>query len=713
MDFENGSEGEKVDDDQKPDSQVVSMDEGGLEGVREEAREGFGFHYPRGHHRVNTTDDDHYYNDDNCNNNNNGMIELATVVGSNDRYSCATPQGTDTGIIEQQDDMDDDIFQDEIITTSSDDEQRQQHQHSKAEAEEEETTTTTTTIIGSARTPWYFTTIILLSEVMGTGILSLPYAAKTLGWINALLAVPLFAIFATYSGWLLSHVKLNSSISDGSSSTSIGIIDSYATASTILIGKTFGTFTKYCMLLNWGATAIYYLIATADGINDILLGATGSGDGSDGDHDGDNFHDVGENNNNNIASSSSTYYYKYFFQCPYQRTFLAAILLLLPCQCRDFHSISKYLSIPSTLAILTLVIVVCSTLWLEQQSSTSSIYDGDEDDNNITRYILFDIQEEEEDFLITNNNNNSTTTTTSPSPTTEPPTFASSETTTTTTTIGIYPGTTVFQYLESLSAFVFAYQGQSIYFELMNEMSHPKEFPKACYVAYCIMCVIYGSVVIIVYGLLGVNHTPEFLPDSLSDGTFAKQIVGVLVVLHICVSYVIACQPLHMYLHSNIFPSTYQQTSVRGNIHWFCVTFGYIVVGYIIGNLIPYFADVQALIGSLFGAAIIFGYPSLFIFAMYYYHNKNNNNGSSTIGPPREEGYDDLFVATSSTSSSPWRQRLFNDNTFLRQMGYKHVITCSMFLLVCTPLFCILGTSGAIQSIVQDTQQTTTKPFQC
>ena len=619
------------------------MEKVGQEGGREETREG-GFHYPRGHHRVKTTDDDHY--DDR---NSHGMIELAAV--GNER--CATTFGNG---IEQ-----DDIFQDEITTASSD---AQRQQHSKAEE------TRGTTTIGSARTPWYGTTIILLSEVMGTGILSLPYAARTLGWINALLAVPLFAIFANYSGWLLAHVKIQHSLNSIGDSIPISI-DSYATASTVLVGGAFGNFTKYCMLINWGATAIYYLIATADGIDDIVLGASGITSGMDG------------NGDNDVGNNPSVTYYKYF-QCPYQRSFLAAVLLLLPCQCRDFHSISKYLSIPSTLAIMTLVILVCSTLWF--QSSTSNI-DGEDGItttavNDTTRFILFD----EGDFLFRNNS------TTSP---TEPPTIQAtssllpqSSSFASETTIGIYPGTTILDYLESLSAFVFAYQGQSIYFELMNEMRHPEEFPKACYIAYGIMCTIYGSVVIVVYGLLGANNTPEFLPDSLSDGTIAKQIVGILVVLHICVSYVIACQPLHMYLHSRIFPSTYQQTSVMGSIHWFCVTFGYIVVGYIVGNLIPYFADVQALIGSLFGASIIFGWPSLFILAMYH-------NGSIR---PRE--YD--------LASSPWR---FND-TF-RQMGYKHAITCSMFLLVCTPLFCILGTSGAVQSIVQDTEQATTKPFQC
>ena len=280
------------------------------------------------------------------------------------------------------------------------------------------------------------------------------------------------------------------------------------------------------------------------------------------------------------------------------------------------------------------------------------------------------------------------------------------------TTYGVYPSdtTSILDYLEAISAFVFAYQGQAIYFELMNEMKEPQQFPRSCYIAYSIMCCIYGVVVIIVYGYLGKTNTPEFLPDSLLNGTIIKQIVGFLVVLHITVSYVIACQPLHMYLHSTFFPSTYQQTSLLGSIHWFCITFGYIVIGYIVGNLIPYFADVQALIGSLFGAPIIFGWPSVFIFMLYYF---SSSSAAPTIGRElREADVDeDSVIDHPTNSSSSTFGRSYK--TIFQQMGYKHAIVCCIFLVICTPLFCLLGTIGAIQSIVEDTEQATTKPFQC
>ena len=134
--------------------------------------------------------------------------------------------------------------------------------------------------IGSARTPWYGTTVVLLSEVMGTGVLSLPFAARTLGWAWTLTAVPIFAAVAAYSGWLLAFVKREHHD-----------FGSYADASTELLGHGFGTFTKACMLINWGALSVYYMIALANGIGDLFQG-----------------------------------------MCDYERTIIAAILLILPCQ---------------------------------------------------------------------------------------------------------------------------------------------------------------------------------------------------------------------------------------------------------------------------------------------------------------------------------------------------------------------------------------------
>ena len=57
------------------------------------------------------------------------------------------------------------------------------------------------------RTPWLHTAFLIAGEIVGTGILGLPFAMSRLGWIVGILATLLFGLFAWYSGVLLARVR--------------------------------------------------------------------------------------------------------------------------------------------------------------------------------------------------------------------------------------------------------------------------------------------------------------------------------------------------------------------------------------------------------------------------------------------------------------------------------------------------------------------------
>ena len=221
-----------------------------------------------------------------------------------------------------------------------------------------------------------------------------------------------------------------------------------------------------------------------------------------------------------------------------------------------------------------------------------------------------------------------------------------------TTTVGLRPGTNIFDYVSSLSSIVFTFQGQSIFMELMSEMKNPKEFPKSCNVAYMVMGVIYTIITIVAYGVAGEN-VARFLPDGISPGV-AKTTVGVLVAFHIIVAYVIAIQPFHVWVHSTVFPETLYVSSNKGKIHWLTITVGYIIVAWVLANIIPFFEDLQGLIGALLGAPIVFGWPSL-----YYLLANRRENGASWL------------------------------ETF-RSIGLINTSISLLFLCIYTPMFCIL-----------------------
>jgi len=330
------------------------------------------------------------------------------------------------------------------------------------------------------------------------GVLLLSYSAATIEWMVEIVALPLYTLFAAYSCLFLAYLKKD-----------YPGFKSFTDASNNLVNSCFSSFKKASMILNLDALAIYLLIATADAIGGI--------------------------HNKGFMS--------------YQRnlSIIAAIILVIPCECRDFHMISKFLSVPSTLPTVIAVIIVITYL---------DIYLSDYGEQFGAR-----------------------------------------------TQLGPGEGVTVFNFLESLFAFVFAYQGQSIYMEIMVGIKNPNEFLKSYDIAYSAMAFIYYRTIVIGYGVKGESES-GFLPDIL-DEVVAKFAVGIVVCLHIMVSYVIARQPLYVWIHACIFSKTLCKETSYGKIDWFIVAFRYIVYDWIICNVILLFADVQVPIGSLFGALII------------------------------------------------------------------------------------------------------------
>jgi hypothetical protein len=112
-------------------------------------------------------------------------------------------------------------------------------------------------------------------------------------------------------------------------------------------------------------------------------------------------------------------------------------------------------------------------------------------------------------------------------------------------------------------------------------------------------------------------------------------------------------------------------------MHWLLITVGYVLFAWIVANIVPFFGNLQALIGALLGAQIVFGWLSL-----YFLSANKNRNGNST-----------------------WAETL-------RSVGLINSSISLIFLFIFTPLFCILGTWSGISSIIQDFSSSSS-PFHC
>jgi amino acid permease len=232
----------------------------------------------------------------------------------------------------------------------------------------------------------------------------------------------------------------------------------------------------------------------------------------------------------------------------------------------------------------------------------------------------------------------------------------------------LYPIGSFLNVYSSLGSFIFAYQGQSMFLEIIREMREPRHFPRAVLSATAVMLATYLTVIIVGYAVLG-ESVAGFLPDSLEAGPL-KSAVGLLLAFHVAVAYLITGQPLHRNLHLLLFTTSADEWGHRAALHWLLITLGQLGFGFGIANVVPFFSDFQNLLGSLTGAPILFGWPALF------------------------------FLRGSMLNALP--------------ISRADLIMCSIFLVLFLPIFTVLGTVNAVLDIAHDWHgNATAAPFSC
>ena len=299
----------------------------------------------------------------------------------------------------------------------------------------------------------------------------------------------------------------------------------------------------------------------------------------------------------------------------YQWTLLVAFLLIGPLQLRTLHQVS-WLSFASSCAVILAVAVIVLAL-------------------------LFGDADPEEGRQLSPSNGNGGRTNHSHS-------------------LWLPPNSILIDSFRHISSFVFAYQGHSVFLEIMREMKEPRTFTKSIYSAYTLMILVYLCTSALGYLAFG-RDVAGFLPDSMQNGT-AKSLVGLLLTLHTGVAYMVTAQPLHRAIHGFFFPQTVLEPSSiqqpRAAIHWLCISTAQMTISILLATAVPFFAELQSLLGALTGAPMIFGAPALFYVRGRWLHG--------------------LPIKT------------------------VDIILCGVFLCVLTPLFTIAGTATSVYGIVQE-----------
>mmetsp|Transcript_9563 Transcript_9563/g.28983 ORF Transcript_9563/g.28983 Transcript_9563/m.28983 type:complete len:451 (-) Transcript_9563:16-1368(-) len=169
---------------------------------------------------------------------------------------------------------------------------------------------------------------------------------------------------------------------------------------------------------------------------------------------------------------------------------------------------------------------------------------------------------------------------------------------------------TVWLAFDSISATTFAYQGQSMLLEIAHEMENPRrDFALSIFAAGFGLIALYAGAMFLGYHYRGAT-VAGFLPDSLADGP-AKTLVGLLLFFHVAVTYLVNNQPLSKKIYEFAYGDL-KRSQPRAARRWAAISGTLLVWSYLIANLIPWFSAFQALMGSLLGAPIMFGFPVAF-----------------------------------------------------------------------------------------------------
>eukprot|EP00438_Fugacium_kawagutii_P020398 Skav222024 [mRNA] locus=scaffold2914:78337:79179:+ [translate_table: standard] len=145
-----------------------------------------------------------------------------------------------------------------------------------------------------------------------------------------------------------------------------------------------------------------------------------------------------------------------------------------------------------------------------------------------------------------------------------------------------------FDYSSCISGFVFAFAGQNIMLEMQAEMKTPSDFPKAVWLSFSTLFAVYAIVAILSYLACGENTPGDLLLVLPRD--WKKSCAGVLMVLHLMVTYTISQQVLNRAICAYLMPEALQDGAVA-RLKWFAVTSMMMAACFSIANLIPLFQE--------------------------------------------------------------------------------------------------------------------------
>ena len=311
---------------------------------------------------------------------------------------------------------------------------------------------------------WFDASFIILGEILGTGVLGMPKAVTILGLWPGVGCIALFGVLGLYSALLVSRTRrLLLQRPDGPVD-----VHSFGQAAKVIVGPNFGTFTRYAVLLNWLLILPYYVMAASKSI--MLAVSTLWG----------------------------------VDLCYYTASALVCVGLFPMMQVQSLARL-KGLALGSTIAIVVVLLLIVYYVYSQRQdvavllngtvaralsSSSSSPESVDKTlPATATRLLTTSTSELDGDDWDNGDGNGD--------------------------------GGSIVEIVNSMSNIMFAYQGHSMFLEVIAEMKRPDRFARSAYFSNAVMLSVYAGISILVIWQVSdaavslLTHARSVMPSNV------------------------------------------------------------------------------------------------------------------------------------------------------------------------------------------------------
>jgi amino acid permease len=106
-------------------------------------------------------------------------------------------------------------------------------------------------------------------------------------------------------------------------------------------------------------------------------------------------------------------------------------------------------------------------------------------------------------------------------------------------------------FTNALTTIMFAFQGQTIYPELISHMHTRCDFPKAAKISVAFMCLVYATVMAVGYSFMG--DLGDYLIDYVDPKASTTTAANTMLILHVMAGYVLNCNVMNHVIYKWIY----------------------------------------------------------------------------------------------------------------------------------------------------------------